>query len=113
MGSFLAPGHSEEWVMAADGRRYRVRLDRTGVARYLFFGGPFNQLNVMFTWLRHVSRRDKSWTLSIVRRGEWGDKTVTEQQFDSRREAAEWAELLVDSLMTDPEAGKRLEEKGE
>jgi hypothetical protein len=105
--TFHARLHLEDVVRGADGQRYRLRLARTGVRRRLI-GAPINHILSDLSWARYLSSADKTWTLSVVYRSVWGDKTVLEEVFDNREDGATRGEEVVQLLMTDEAYGAGL-----
>src|SRR5437870_213658 len=57
--------NNEKLVDAPDGKRYLVRVTRAGVHRYAPIGGLPNLLAVIFTWVRYLVRRDRSWAVEV------------------------------------------------
>lgn len=105
--TFQARPHLEETVRAADGERYRLRLARTGIHRRLW-GAPINHMLNDMSWFRWLVSKDRSWTLSVVHRGEWGDRPVLEERFDHRAEGAVRAEGVIELLLNNPDFGAGL-----
>ena len=105
--TFQARPHLEETVRGADGERYRLRLARTGIHRRLW-GAPINHILNDISWIRFLVSKDRSWTLSVVHRGEWGDRTVLEERFDQRDKGAVRAEGLIELLTNNLDFGAEL-----
>jgi len=106
--SFEARLHLEETIVGADGERSRLRLARTGIHRLLMTGTAVNQVWNLISRIRYVFSRNWSWTLTVVHRGEWGDKTVVEERFPNRAEGSVRAEGLIELLANNPDYGEAL-----
>jgi hypothetical protein len=91
-------------IRGADGQRYRVRLARTGIHRRLW-GAPINHILNDISWIRYLLGKERTWTLTVVHRGEWGDKTVLEERFTNREDGVVRAEGLVELLLNNPDYG--------
>lgn len=109
--TFQARPHLEETVRGADGERYRLRLARTGIHRRLW-GAPINHILSDISWIRFLVSKDRSWTLTVAHRGEWGDRTVLEERFDQREEGGVRAEGVVELLLNNPDFGAGLRGAG-
>ena len=105
--TFEARLHLEETIRAADEERYRLRLARTGIHRRIF-AAPINNLVNNLSWIRYPLRGERTWTLTVVHRGEWGDETLLEEVFPNRSEGAVRAEGLIELLLTNSDYGSRL-----
>jgi hypothetical protein len=101
----------EETVRGADGQRYQVRLARTGIHRRVW-GAPVNHILNDISWIRVLRSKEKTWTLTLVHRGDWGDKTIWEETFPNREDAAVRAEWLIDVLLNNAEYGEGLRKAG-
>ena len=71
---------------------------------------PINNLVNGLSWLRYLLQGDRTWTLTVVHRGEWGDKTLLQEVFPNRSEGALPAECLIELLMANSDYGSRLRE---
>jgi hypothetical protein len=105
--SFESRYHLEEDIRGADGERYRVRLARTGIHRRLV-GAPINHILNDISWISYPLKKERNWTLTVVHRGEWGEKTVLEERFSSREDGAVRAEGLIELVLSNLDYGTRL-----
>jgi len=97
-------------ICGADGHSYRLRLARTGIHRRQM-GAPINHLLNDLSWIKYLLSKERTWTVDVVHRDEWGERTVLEEQFADRDQGATRAEGLIELLLYNAGFGARIRQE--
>jgi len=98
MGGFSGRLHSEEIVTGPKGSRFRVRVGRTGVARFSPAWGGVNALHIVVTGIRYLRGHRKTWTVTASGNGMAREVFLCEE-FPNRGEAARRADEVAEAIV--------------